>query len=86
MKKIVLPMLAAAALLAAPAAYARTMHDSDMSGSWRVLADANTDTCYTSNQRAASGETQVAGPFASQSQAASAMSAAIACGGYNNRN
>ncbi len=79
MKKILFPMLAAVALVAAPAAYARTMHDTDYSGSWRVLADANTGVCFASNQPAQSGEAMVSGPYASESKALSAIGGDIRC-------
>lgn len=84
MKKILFPMLAAAAIVAAPAAYAKSMTHLE-NGSWRVLADANTRTCFTSNEPIANGEVNVSGPYASQSLAATAMSSAIQCGGYDNR-
>ena len=80
MKKIIFPLLAAAAIVAAPAAYARTMHDND-GGSWRVLADANTHACFASNQPAASGESMISGPYRSESQALAAIGSAVQCGG-----
>ncbi len=77
MKKIIFPVLAAAAIIAAPAAYARTMHDSD--AGWRVLADSNSQTCFVAPRGAASGETAISGPYSSQSKALSAMGSDIQC-------
>ena len=89
MKKILLPMLAVAALVAAPAAYARTMtNDSDYAtASWHVLSDANTHSCFASNQPAASGETVISGPYSSESQATSAAGSNVQClGEYGSHN
>ena len=66
MKKIIFPLLAAAAIIAAPAAYARTMHES---GSWNVLLDGNTNTCFASNRGATNGEVKVSGPYSTQAKA-----------------
>ena len=79
MKKILFPMLAAVALVAAPAAYAKTMHDYDQAGSWRVLADANTNTCFASNRPAASGEINVSGPYSSEARALAAIGTKVQC-------
>ncbi len=80
MKKVLLPLLAVAALVGAPAAYARTMHDND-AGSWRVLSDVNTHACFVSNRMATSGEAMISGPYASESQALGAIGSAVQCGG-----
>lgn len=80
MKKILFPVLAVAALAAAPAAYAKSMEHYD-AGSWHVLSDANTLTCFVSNHRPTIGETTVSGPYATEAQALSAKGADVACGG-----
>ena len=85
MKKILFPLLAIAAVAAAPAAYAKTTNDHESAGAWRVLADANTLACFASNQPARSGEVTIGGPYSSESQAQSAINASIQCGGYNSR-
>lgn len=79
MKKILFPMLAVAALVAAPAAYARSMNDNDGMGSWRVLEDTNTQSCFVSNHQASSGEAMISGPYSSESQALSAAGSALQC-------
>ena len=73
MKKVLFPALAAMLTLASPAAFAG-------SGSWYVLADANTHACYAANRTAATGEQTMSGPFATQTQAKSAMGGILACG------
>lgn len=79
MKKILFPMLAVAALVAAPAAYARPMHDTDMSATWNVLMNGNSYTCFTANRAATPGETKIAGPYATQAKASAALGAAGQC-------
>ena len=79
MKKILFPMLAAVALVAAPAAYAKTMHDYDQTGSWRVVEATSTRTCFASNRPAISGELMVSGPYSSEAKALSAIGAKIQC-------
>jgi hypothetical protein len=76
MKKIIFPLLAAAAVIAAPAAYARTMHES---GAWNVLLDGNSNTCFAANRGATGGEVKVGGPYVTQAKADAAMGAAIQC-------
>ncbi len=76
MKKILLPMLAVAAVLAAPAAYARTVHQS---GSWDVLMDGNSNTCFVANRGATNGEVKIGGSYATQAKANAALGAAIQC-------
>jgi hypothetical protein len=76
MKKIIFPLLAAAAIIAAPAAFARTMHES---GSWNVLLDGNTDTCFAANRGATDGEVKVGGPYATRANANAVLGAAIQC-------
>ena len=79
MKKIIFPMLAAAAIIAAPAAYARTMHDSDVSGSWHVLMNANDQLCFAANRMASNGEVTISGPYSSESKALSAIGSKVQC-------
>ncbi len=76
MKKIILPALAVLAMVAAPAAYARSMH---ASGGWYVLMDDNSYTCFAADRSATNGEATISGPYASQAKAASAMGASIRC-------
>ncbi len=73
MKKILFPAVAAFLTLASPAAFAGA-------GSWYVLADANTHACYTADRTATSGEETMSGPFASRTQAMSAIGDILACG------
>jgi hypothetical protein len=76
MKKMILPMLAIAAVLAAPAAYARTIR---ASGGWNVLMDGNSATCFAADRGATNGEVRVAGPFATQAKASAAIGASVQC-------
>ncbi len=76
MKKILFPMLAAVAVVAAPAAYARTMHES---GAWNVLLDSSSYTCFAADRGATPGEVTISGPYATQAKADAAMGAAVQC-------
>ena len=79
MKKILFPLLAVAALAASPAAYARTMHDSDVSGSWHVLLNSNDRLCFAANRMASNGEVTIGGPYSSESKALGAIGSKIQC-------
>ncbi len=74
MKKILFPLIAAATVVAAPAAYART------TGSWNVLRDWNNDSCYAARRGATPGET-VLGRYSSQAKATAAVSQFVGCNG-----
>ncbi len=76
MKKYLFPLLAAAALLSAPAAYARTMH---ASGAWTVLQDVNTDACFASDRAPTGGEQKIGGSYATEGKALSAIGGAVQC-------
>lgn len=80
MKKIIFPLLAVAAIVAAPAAYARPMSQ----GAWNVLADANNRTCYAADRSATPGEFKVSGPYATEAQALAAIGGQVQCDVPNN--
>ena len=73
MKKILFSAAATLAIVGTTAAFAA-------SGSWYVLADVNTHACYEAPRTASMGEQVIGGPFASQTDAQSAMGGIVQCG------
>ena len=75
MTKLLFPLIAVAAVIAAPVAYART------AGSWNVLRDWNSDSCYAAQRGATPGETVLARSYSSEAQATAAIHRFIGCNG-----
>ena len=76
MNKVLLSALTSLLILASPSAFAE-MH----TGTWFVLADANTHACFAAPRVASAGEHALSGPYARKATALTAIKGIVECDG-----